>query len=59
MKFSLVALIAGCAIAGSAFAAFENPPITPPHVAQFENPPITPPHTVVFENPPITPPHNA
>ena len=44
MKVSLVALIAGCAIASSAFASFDNPPMTPPHLAQMDNPPMTPPH---------------
>ena len=45
MKVSLVALIAGCAMASSALAMFDNPPITPPHVALMDNPPITPPHS--------------
>jgi len=59
MKVSLVALIAGCAIASSAFASFDNPPMTPPHLAQMDNPPMTPPHLAQLDNPPMTPPHGA
>jgi len=33
MKFSLAALIAACAVASSAFGAFDLPPIIPPHFA--------------------------
>jgi hypothetical protein len=49
MKISLAALIAGCAVASSAFASFDFPPINPPHfaamtVASFDFPPINPPH---------------
>ena len=44
MKFSLAALIAACAVASSAFAAFDLPPIIPPHFALADLPPIIPPH---------------
>src|SRR5271168_3198054 len=59
MKVSLVALVAGCAIASSAFGLFDNPPMTPPHLALLEASPMTPPHLALLDNPPMTPPHLA
>ena len=44
MKFSLAALIAACAVASSAFGAFDLPPIIPPHFAAADLPPIITPH---------------
>jgi len=44
MKLSLAALIAACAVASSAFGAFDLPPIIPPHFAALDLPPIIPPH---------------
>jgi hypothetical protein len=38
-------LVAGCAVASSAFAASDLPPVTPPHAAAFDLPPVTPPHS--------------
>jgi hypothetical protein len=43
MKFSVVALVAGCAVATSALA-FDNPPVNPPNLAAFDNPPVNPPN---------------
>jgi len=56
MKVSLVALIAGCAIASSAFGLFDNPPMTPPRLALLDNPPMTPPRLALPDNPPMPPP---
>ena len=58
MKFSLAALIAACAVASSAFGAFDLPPIIPPHFAAADLPPIIPPHFAA-DLPPIIPPHFA
>jgi hypothetical protein len=52
MKFSLAALLVACAVASSAFAGFDIPPLTPPHSAALvavsgptlDIPPLTPPH---------------
>ncbi len=57
MKIRLVALVAGCAIAGSAFAGFDNPPSNPPNLAGFDNPPSNPPNLAGFDNPPSNPPN--
>ncbi len=43
MKISLIALAASCVLAGSAFAALDNPPSTPPDAMALDNPPSTPP----------------
>jgi hypothetical protein len=57
MKISLVALVAGCAIAASALVAFDNPPTNPPNVVAFDNPPTNPPNIATFDNPPTNPPN--
>jgi hypothetical protein len=57
MKVSLIALVAGCAVASSAFAAFDLPPVVPPHQTVFDLPPVVPPHQTVFDLPPVVPPH--
>ncbi|HZE44408.1 MAG TPA: hypothetical protein VE058_11520 [Steroidobacteraceae bacterium] len=44
MKVSLVALVAGCAVASSAFGAFDMPPLNPPHASVLDMPPLNPPH---------------
>jgi len=44
MKLSLIALIAGCAVAGSAFALTDTPPTNPPHAVVMDTPPTNPPH---------------
>ena len=44
MKVSLIALVAGCAVASSAFATFDLPPTVPPHLALLDLPPTVPPH---------------
>jgi hypothetical protein len=59
MKFSLVALVAGCALAGSAFAALDNPPSAPPNLAALDNPPSAPPNLASLDNPPSAPPNFA
>ena len=59
MKVSLVALVAGCAVASSAFGAFDIPPINPPHASVLDIPPINPPHAAMLDIPPINPPHAA
>jgi hypothetical protein len=57
MKFSLAALVAACALTSSAFAAFDIPPVVPPHfAATFDIPPVVPPHAG-FDIPPVVPPH--
>jgi hypothetical protein len=58
MKVSLVVLVAACAIASPAFAAFDIPPTIPPHAAVFDIPPTIPPHAA-FDIPPTIPPHAA
>jgi hypothetical protein len=57
MKVSLVALVAGCAVASSAFGGVDMPPIVPPHARVLDMPPIVPPHARVLDMPPIVPPH--
>jgi hypothetical protein len=59
MKISLVALVAGCALASSAFAVMDSPPANPPHVAVMDSPPANPPHAAVMDSPPANPPHQA
>ena len=44
MKISLIALVAGCAVASSAFALTDSVPSTPPHAALMDSVPSTPPH---------------
>jgi hypothetical protein len=57
MKVSLVALVAGCAVASSAFAAFDMPSVMPPHAAVLDMPPVMPPHASVLDMPSVMPPH--
>ena len=57
MKVSLVALVAGCAVASSAFATMDSPQTTPPHAAVMDSPQTTPPHFMVMDSPQTTPPH--
>jgi len=59
MKLSLVALVAGCAVASSAFASMDSPPTNPPHAAAMDSPPTNPPHAAVMDSPPTNPPHRA
>jgi hypothetical protein len=59
MKVSLIALVAGCAVASSAFAAFDLPPVVPPHAAVLDLPPVVPPHAALLDLPPVVPPHAA
>jgi hypothetical protein len=59
MKLSLAALIAACAVASSAFAAFDIPPVIPPHFAALDIPPVIPPHFAALDIPPVIPPHFA
>jgi len=42
MKISLIALVAGCAVASSAFALTDSPPANPPHMAVMDSPPANP-----------------
>ena len=44
MKVSLIALVAGCAVAASALA--DSIPATPPHVILADSIPATPPHLI-------------
>jgi hypothetical protein len=46
MKISLVALVAGCAVASSAFAFTDAVPTTPPHAFLQDAVPTTPPHQI-------------
>jgi hypothetical protein len=59
MKVSLIALVAGCAVASSAFATFDLPPTVPPHLAMLDLPPTVPPHLAMLDLPPTVPPHLA
>ena len=59
MKVSLIALVAGCAVASSAFALMDTPPTNPPHAAVMDTPPTNPPHAAVMDTPPTNPPHQA
>ncbi|MDP9010901.1 MAG: hypothetical protein M3N91_19720 [Pseudomonadota bacterium] len=59
MKVSLIALVAGCAVASSAFAASDMPPVLPPHAAVLDMPPVLPPHARALDMPPVLPPHSA
>jgi hypothetical protein len=52
MKVSLIALVAGCAVASSAFALTDSIPTTPPRA--FDSIPTTPPRA--FDSIPTTPP---
>ena len=52
MKVSLIALVAGCAVASSAFALTDSIPTTPPRT--FDSIPTTPPRA--FDSIPTTPP---
>jgi hypothetical protein len=69
MKVSLIALIAGCAVAISA-SATPNPisstaervladsiPASPPHAVLADSIPASPPHTVLADSIPASPPH--
>ena len=57
MKISLVALVAGCAVASSAFAFTDAVPTTPPHAFLRDAVPTTPPHAFLQDAVPTTPPH--
>jgi hypothetical protein len=57
MKVSLIVLVAGCAVVGSAFALTDTPPANPPHAVVMDTPPANPPHAVVMDTPPANPPH--
>jgi hypothetical protein len=72
MKVSLIALVAGCAVAGSAFAAtspvsanrasaqvLDSPHTNPPHASVLDSPHTNPPHASVLDSPHTNPPHAA
>jgi len=46
MKISLIALVAGCAVASSAFALTDSVPSVPPHASLMDSVPSTPPHQI-------------
>ena len=46
MKISLIALVAGCVVASSAFALTDAVPSTPPHAFLKDAVPSTPPHQI-------------
>ena len=52
MKVSLVALVAGCAFASSAFAMSDAPKAG----ATMDSPPSLPPRAAVMDSPPSLPP---
>jgi hypothetical protein len=65
MKISLVALVAGCAFASSAFSmsdspkggtTMDSPPSLPPRAAVLDSPPSLPPRAAVLDSPPSLPP---
>ena len=55
MKVSLIALVAGCAVASSAFALADSLPTLPPHVLLTDSLPTLPPH--LTDSLPTLPPH--
>ena len=56
MKISLVALVAGCAVASSAFALTDSVPSTPPRASLTDSVPSTPPRASLTDSVPSTPP---
>ena len=56
MKISLVALVAGCAVASSAFAFTDSVPSTPPRASLTDSVPSTPPRASLTDSVPSTPP---
>jgi hypothetical protein len=46
MKISLIALVAGCAVASSAFALTDSVPSVPPHASLMDSVPSVPPHQI-------------
>jgi len=68
MKVSLIALVAGCAVASSAFSmtdslpsgtAMDSPPVLPPRAAVLDSPPVLPPRAAVLDSPPVLPPRQS
>ena len=44
MKFSLIAMVACCAVSGPVFALNDSPGVNPPHFALTDSPGVNPPH---------------
>jgi hypothetical protein len=57
MKTSLIALIAGCVVASSAFAFTDAVPTSPPHASLRDAVPTSPPHASLRDAVPTSPPH--
>jgi len=56
MKVSLVALVAGCALASSAFALTDSIPTQPPSARVLDSIPTQPPSARVLDSIPTQPP---
>ena len=57
MKSRLIAMVACCAVTGSAFAMADLPGTNPPHMAMADLPGTNPPHVVMADLPGTNPPH--
>ena len=57
MKVSLVALVAGCVMASSAFALTDSIPTQPPRATVLDSIPTQPPRATVLDSIPTQPPH--
>ena len=56
MKISLIALLAGCAVASSAFALTDSVPTMPPRARVMDSVPTMPPRARVLDSVPTMPP---
>ena len=59
MKVSLIALVAGCAVASSAFGTFDLPQTVPPRLAMLDLPQTVPPRLAMLDLPQTVPPRLA
>ena len=48
MKFSLIALVACCAVSSAAFAVSDEPGVSPPKVALIDEPGVSPPKVALM-----------
>ncbi len=56
MKISLIALVASCAVASSAFALTDSQPSLPPRARVMDSQPSLPPRARVMDSQPSLPP---
>jgi hypothetical protein len=59
MKISLIALVAGCAVASSAFALTDSIPTLPPRASLQDSIPTLPPRASLQDSIPTLPPRQA